>query len=88
MKAFLKIVLLVVLAVIAVKLLPLTFAVGCVLALGVLALTVVGVSLVTAVIAAVIALVVGLSPILIPALAIVGLVALLKKQSNGRAAGA
>ena len=87
MKAFLKVVLLVILAVIAVKLLPLTFAVGCVLALGVLALTVVGVSLIAAVIAAVIALVVALSPILIPVLAIVGLVALLKK-SNGRPAGA
>jgi len=87
MKGFLKILLLVVLAVIAVKLLPLTFAVGCVLALGVLALTVVGVSLIAAVITVVIALLVALSPILIPVLAIVGLVALLKK-SNDRPAGA
>ena len=87
MKGFFKILLLVILAVIAVKLLPLTFAVGCVLALCVLALTVVGVSLIAAVISVVVALLVALSTILIPVLAIVGLVVLLKK-SNGRPAGA
>lgn len=86
MKGFLKVVLLVLLAVIAVKLLPLTFALGCVLALAVLALTAVGVSFIAALVGGVIALVVALSPILIPVLAIVGLVALLKK-SNDRPAG-
>jgi hypothetical protein len=85
MKAFLKIALLVVLAVVAVKLLPLTFALGCVLALAVLALMAVGVSLIGALLAAVVVVVVASSPIWVPVLAIVGLVALCKRDNGGRA---
>jgi hypothetical protein len=88
-KAFLKVILLVVLAIIAVKLLPLTFALGCVLALAVLALVAVGVSVMAALLAAIVVLAIASSPIWIPVLAIVGLVTLLKRgHGNGRPAGA
>ena len=85
MKSFLKVVLLVIVAVIAVKLVPLTFALGCVLAAGVLGLIAVGASAIAALAGAVITLVAVLSPIWVPALAIVGLIALIKRctRRNG-----
>ena len=87
MKRFLKIVLLVVLAVVAVKLLPLTFALGCLLALAVVAVIGIGVSVVGALIGGVVVLAIAAAPIWIPVLALVGLVSLLKR-SNGGPAGA
>lgn len=87
MKTLLKVVLLVVLAVVALKLLPLTFALGCVLALAVLALVAVGVSIVGALLAAVLVVTVATSPIWVPILALVGLITLFRR-GNGRPAGA
>jgi hypothetical protein len=84
-KSFLKVLLLVVLAVIAVKLLPLTFALGCVLALAVVALIAVGVSVAAALFGAAVVLAIALSPIWIPVLAIIGLVTVLKGGNGGPA---
>lgn len=79
MNTFLKVVLLLLAAVIAVKLLPLTLAVGCIfaVALGIFAL--VGMSLVAALICLGLLLGAVLAPIWIPVLAVIGLVALIKR---------
>ncbi len=81
MKTFLKVVLLVVAAVVAVKLLPLTLAFGFVLGLLLVGLLVLGLSLVAVVLIAAVALAAVLAPIWIPVLAIVGLITLIKKLS-------
>ena len=82
MKAFLKVVLLVIAAIIAVKLLPLTFALGCALAAGLLGLIVLGVSAFFAILIAAIVVVAVLSPIWIPILALTGLIALIKGDTR------
>ncbi len=82
MKTFLKVVLLVIAAVVAVKLLPLTFAIGVVLGLGVVALAVVGVSVLAGLAALVVVLAAVLAPIWIPVLALVGLIALIRRSNR------
>jgi hypothetical protein len=73
--------LLVVAAVVAVKLLPLTLALGFVLGLLLVGLLVLGLSLVAVVLVAAAALAAVLAPIWIPVLVILGLIALIKKVS-------
>ena len=82
MKTFLKVVLLVIAAVIALKLLPLTFALGCLLALGLVGFAVLGVSVISLLLGLVVVLAAVLSPIWVPILAIVGLIALIKRSSK------
>ena len=82
MKTFLKVVLLVIVAVIAVKLLPLTFAVGCAFAAMVLGLIAAGFSAVFALAGGLLALTVILAPIWIPVLALIGLITLIKRANN------
>ena len=80
MKAFLKLILLIMVTIIALKLLPLTFVVGCALAAALFGLIALGVSVLAALLGAVIVLVAVSSPIWIPLLVIVGLIALLKRR--------
>lgn len=85
MNTFLKILLLLVAAVIAVKLLPVTLALGCIfaLALGIFAL--VGMSVVAAAICLGLLLGAVLAPIWIPVLAVIGLIALIKRCNRAPA---
>lgn len=85
MKTFLKVVLLVIAAVIAVKLLPLTLGLGILLGLTLVVLAAVGVSFFALVLGLGVVLAAVLSPIWIPVLAIVGLVALIKRSSRSSA---
>ena len=89
MKTFLKVVLLLIVAVIAVKLLPLMFAFGWMLAAALVGLLAVGGSAVVALLGAVLALVVILAPIWIAVLALIGLITLIKggTRSSRVAAG-
>src|SRR5437588_10381383 len=82
MQTFLKVVRLVVAALVAIKLLPLTFVLGVVLAVAVLALLAVGVSVIAALLVAAAILLMVLSPIWIPVLIIVGIVALIKRANR------
>jgi hypothetical protein len=84
MKTFLKVLLIVVAAIVAVKLLPVALVFGCVAAFLLAALAVLGVSL--AALALVAALVVAalLSPVWLPVLAVVGVIALCRR--GGKAA--
>ncbi|MCX6953485.1 MAG: hypothetical protein NTV51_15150 [Verrucomicrobia bacterium] len=85
MNTFLKVLLILVAVVVAVKLLPIAFVVRCVAA-GLLAgLAVLGVSLAALLLCAALAVAAILSPIWVPVLAIVGIVALCKR-SNGTSA--
>lgn len=76
MKTFLKVLLIVVAVIIAVKLLPIAFVIGCAVAALLAGLAVLGVSLGALLICAALAVGALLSPIWVPVLAIVGLVAL------------
>ena len=80
MKTFLKVVLLVIAAVIALKLLPLTFALGCLLALSLVGLAVLGVSVIALLLGLTVVLAAVLSPIWVPVLVVIGLIALLKRD--------
>lgn len=82
MKTFLKVVLLVIAAVVAVKLLPLTLGLGILLGITLVALAAVGVSILALVLGLGVVLAAVLSPIWIPVLAIVGLVALVKRGNR------
>ncbi len=82
MNSFLKIFLLVVLALVAIKLLPLTLAVGCLLGLSLAGLMLVGVSALAGVLAVAVGLVAALAPLWIPVLAIVGLFAVIRRCSR------
>jgi hypothetical protein len=86
-KTFFKVLLLVIAAVIAVKLLPLTLGLGCLLGLALVALLAVGVSVFALLAGLAVFLVAVLAPIWLPVLAIIGLVALIKR-ANRRPAGA
>jgi len=88
MKTFWKVLLLTVLAVIAIKLLPVTVALGFVLGFLLVALAALGVSILAGlgVIAVIVAAV--LAPIWIPVLAVVGLIALIKRLRRPAAASA
>lgn len=86
MKTFLKVLLIVVAVVIAVKLLPIAFVVGCAVAALLAGLAVLGVSLAALLICAALAVAALLSPIWVPILAIVGIVALCRRSGNGNGA--
>lgn len=83
MNAFLKFVLVVLCAVLAVKFLPEMFAFGCLLAALVLGLAAVGLPVLAVLCAALLALVVLLAPLWLPVLLIVGVVALIRRLSRG-----
>lgn len=82
MKAFLKILLIVVLLAIAIKLSPIAFLAALIGLLVAAVLGVVGISLVAALLAVVIALTAALSPIWIPVLLIMGAISLFKQLSE------
>lgn len=86
MKTFLKVLLLVVVALVAIKLLPLTIGLGFVAGLLLVGLMAAGLSLLAGI--AVLAVVLGavLAPIWIPVLLIVGLVALIRRATRKRVA--
>jgi hypothetical protein len=82
MKTFLKVLLLAVLLIIAIKFSPIIFvgALAGLIVAGVLGL--VGISLVVALLAIAVALVVALSPIWIPVLVVMGLISLFRKNER------
>jgi hypothetical protein len=86
MKTFLKGVLLVIVALLAVKFLPLIFALGCLLAAAVIGLLAIGASAIAALLGSAIVLAAVLSPVWVPVLAIIGIIALVKRSSR-RSAG-
>jgi len=75
MKTFLKVILIVIAAVLAVKFLPLTLVLGCILGLGVALLAAAGASLLALGGGVALAVVALLSPLWVPVLAVVGLIA-------------
>ena len=81
MKTLLKILLVVLAVIVAVKLLPVAMVVGCVLAGLAAVVTAVGVSLVGGVLALGLFLALVLSPIWLPVMALIGIIALFKKAS-------
>jgi lysylphosphatidylglycerol synthetase-like protein (DUF2156 family) len=85
MKTFLRVLLVAVLVLVALKLLPVTLALGCVLGAALLAALAVGLSLAVAALGVALAVAAALSPIWVPVLAIVGIVSLCRR---GRRAGA
>ena len=87
MKTFLKILLIAVAAVVAVKLLPLALALAGVLAACVGVVAAVGVSLAAGVLCVGLLLALVLSPIWLPVLALVGVIALIKKTGAKPANG-
>ena len=80
MKTFLKVLLLLVLAIVAVKLLPITLAAGFVAGLVLVALAVLGLSVVAGILTLVGVAAVVLAPVWIPVLALIGLIALVKRM--------
>jgi hypothetical protein len=82
MKAFLKVLLLVMAALIAVKFLPQLFALGWIIGVAIAGLLAIGVSVAAAMFGAMIALVVLLAPIWIPVLVLVGLITLIKRSTR------
>ena len=85
MKTFLKILLFVVLALVAIKLLPVTLALACVLAGGCALIAAVGVSVMAVGLGVTLAIAALLSPIWLPILAIVGLIMLIKRGNGATA---
>lgn len=79
MKKLLKITLLVIAALVALKVLPVALAFGCVLALAVAGLAVVGVSLLAALVVAALVAGIVLVPVWLPVLAIVLMVSLARR---------
>jgi hypothetical protein len=82
MNTFLKILLIAVLLVVAIKLGPVIFFGALVGLLAAAVLGIVGISLIAALLAIVIALVVALAPIWIPVLAIMGIVSLCRRNGH------
>lgn len=85
MKTFLKILLIAALAIVAVKLLPVTLVLGCLLAAGIALLAGIGVAMLAAGTCLGLLVVTLLSPIWLPILAIIGIVALVKRSSRAAA---
>lgn len=81
MKTFLKVLLILIGVVVAIKLLPVALAVMCVIAAGAALVALIGVSLAAGLLCAGLVLALLLSPIWLPVLALVGLIALIKKLS-------
>lgn len=89
MKTFLKVLLLVIAAVVFVKLLPLIFGLGCLLAGATFGFIALAASVIAALLGSALVIMVVLSPIWVPILAVVGIIALVKRgarQSRGIAA--
>ncbi len=86
MKTFLKVLLLVVAAIVAVKLLPVALAIGFVLMAPVALLAILGVSVAGALVGAALVVTAVLSPIWLPVLAVVGIVALCRRGGSKPAA--
>jgi hypothetical protein len=86
MKTTLKVLLLVVLAVVAIKLLPLTLGLGFAAGFFLVGLLVTGLSLVAAIAVLGLILAAALAPIWIPVLVVAGIVALIRRASNRRPA--
>jgi hypothetical protein len=82
MKTFLKILLIVMAAIVAVKLLPFALALGCVVAAGMGVVAVIGFSLAAGLLGAALLLALVLSPIWLPVMALVGIIALVKKTGT------
>ena len=82
MKTFLKVLLIIAVAIVAVKLLPITLVLGCLLAAGMAVLAGLGVATVAISACLALALVALLSPIWLPVLAVIGLVMLVKRSSR------
>jgi hypothetical protein len=82
MKTFLKILLVLVVAVIAVKLLPLTLALGAAIGVALVIAVALGFGAIAVLLCAAIVLVAVLSPIWIPVLALLGVIALIKRGSR------
>lgn len=82
MNNVLKVILLLLAAVVAIKLLPLTFGIGCVLAAALLAMLALGASFIGVALVAVLFLAAVLSPIWIPVLILVGVIALIRRASR------
>ena len=84
MKTFLKVLLLVAVAIIAIKLLPVTLIGGCFLGLILIVALALGLSAVAVLLALAIGLMALLSPIWIPVLAVVGVIALVKRLNRAK----
>ena len=82
MKTFLQVLLLVLAAIVALRVLRVAFVVGCLVALPVAGLAIAGVSLVGAALIALLVAAAVLSPVWLPVLAIVGIVALCRRKSR------
>ena len=82
MKTFLKVCLIILLALVALKFLPAIFGLGCAIAVSLALLVAAGVSLLAIGMCVALALVALFSPIWLPILAIVGLVMLIKRLSS------
>lgn len=82
MKTFFKVLLLVVVALIAIKLLPLTIGLGFVAGLVVVGLIAAGLSVIAGVAVLTVALAAVLAPVWIPALLLVGLIALIRRATR------
>jgi hypothetical protein len=80
MKTSLKIVLLLLAAVIAVKLLPVTLGLGILLGISLVGLVALGVSVIASLLGLACVVVAVLSPIWIPVLAVFGIIALIKRS--------
>lgn len=85
MKTFLKVLLIVVAVIVAVKLLPIAFIAGCVAAGLLAALAVLGVSLAALLVCAALGVAAVLSPIWVPVLAIIGIVSLCRRSGAVKA---
>ncbi len=79
MKTFLKVFLLVLALIVAVKLLPLTLLAGCFMGVALAIFLALGFSAIAVIAVAVIALAAVLAPIWIPVLLVIGLIALIKR---------
>jgi predicted neutral ceramidase superfamily lipid hydrolase len=82
MNSFLKVVVLILVAIIAVKLLPAMLALGCVLGVAVVALGAIGVSMFGALCLASSVLLAVLSPVWVPVLAVIGVIVLIKRSGR------
>lgn len=88
MNTFLKVLVVAVAVIVAIKLLPITLLVGCIIGGAALVMTVVGLSAVAIIVAVALALLAALSPVWLPVLAIVGIIALVRRSSRKPAQGA
>ena len=79
MKTFFKVLLILIAALVAVKLLPVALVIGCIVAVPVGLLAILGVSLVGVIVVAALVMAAVLSPVWLPVLAVVGIVTLCRR---------